>query len=516
MSKSIFFAAILAALFISPSHGSLSSCPGFAQTGKARLVAEAQCGHLKVPLSDAEQSVKDSPTLALNIVRWPSISTAPEADPLFVLAGGPGQAATDIGRQLQAFLMRVRKKRDIIFVDQRGTGDSHPLMCQLTQAQDGMRTDAQMRILMAARLDDCFAELFNDSIKPEYFSTAQAAKDIDRVRKYLGYERINLWGGSYGTRLALAYARDFPLRLRTMVLDGVAPASMRLPQSMGQDLTQSFELFIEDCAQQNDCANLGDITEQLKQLVARLAKQPETIEQRHPRTGQPSPFLLTPQKVLGVVRMSLYSRETAVMLPWSLAQANEGNYQPLATLLAMIEEGGIEQSIALGLHYAIICHEDWQGQIPKTNADELFSRLGVAEGYQMACETLLPEQAKLKQGSFSQSVAQNTQSDVPTLLLSGRRDPVTPPSRAQQAAKTLSNSRHLIAPGGHHIISTQGCVPRLIETFINTANAQAIDAECVDAIKPMSNFVSPVWIESDKGTAKTTAKTIVKTEPHHD
>jgi len=205
----------------------LKACPGFAETGELMAVANAECGKLSVLENPDDPKGR---RISLNIQRLPAISPLAAADPLFILTGGPGQAATEFADYVAPLFRDVRKKRDIILLDQRGTGQSNPLDCEPEEEEeDWTINDAASQLKREVLLQHCLDSYDADL---RFYSTTYAMADLDKVRAALGYQRINLWGVSYGTRAALVYMRDYPEQVRTAILDGSAPVNMMIPRYM--------------------------------------------------------------------------------------------------------------------------------------------------------------------------------------------------------------------------------------------------------------------------------------------
>jgi pimeloyl-ACP methyl ester carboxylesterase len=427
-----------------------------------RLDSDARCGQLEVYENRAARSGRK---IALRIVVLPSLLQPPLADPVFLLAGGPGQSIVQAARQL-AFTSRLRRKRDVVLVDQRGTGGSNALSCDLGDRTDLPLFDDQMR---PDRLRECLAHLPGD---PRFYTTDAAMADLDDVRDALGDARINLWGGSYGTRAALVYMKMFPTRVRAVVLDAVAPYENRLPLYMARDAERALRMLEGDCAKTPDCAAaFPDLPQRLASLVARLEAAPATIRLRHPITGQEVDARITAETFLALIRLSLYSSDLAAMIPFVVTRGEAGDFGPFA---AMAEQGTskeLTKVTSIGLFFSVVCAED----VPFIRPDELPRSGWFAAQSQRMVDTC----SFWPHGEIPRDLREPVVSDVPTLLLVGALDPVTPPEWAQTAAKTLRRSRVVVVPGVAHITSPYGCVPKLIEKFIDTANPDSVDASCV-------------------------------------
>ncbi|WP_049722473.1 alpha/beta fold hydrolase [Gilvimarinus polysaccharolyticus] len=467
--------------------------------GDTPAVSGAECGYLAVPLnragnianasdnnlagepvSDSAESIKSAENIELYIKRWPAISAAPEADPLFVIAGGPGQSATDIADMLSGAFYELRKKRDIVFVDQRGTGLSSPLNCTIDEADQLLGHSAAATDASIEKYRACAASL---APRAAYYTTPEAVADLEAVRKALGYRTINLWGGSYGTRVILAYLATHPKALRAVVMDGVAPVQLAMPYSIGGDATRALGLIAQQCLALPACAErYGDVAVAANKTAVRLRAAPVTLTIEHPLTGHPTPLLLDDSKLAGLVRFSLYDRLASRLLPAALAAAANEDYRLVASLIARLATSTNMPNLALGMHMTILCNED-AGVTPRPES-ELFIGVDLAAPVTRICE-FWPK------ANIASDYYDAIHSDVPALLLSGERDPITPPYWAEQAASALTNATLLVAKGAHHGVTQEGCTSDVITDFINNTQLSEGRAECIEKIQPLLPYLSP-------------------------
>ncbi len=464
---------------ITTSKPFMQLCPGFVETGKAPLVFGAECGELTVNENPADLN---SPDIKLSILRLPAISPAPALDPLFLIQGGPGGSSVDMATQIHGYFADVRKNRDLIFVDQRGTGKSNPLTCdELSEADahllDGEQTEKYLALMKACALK------YQDHIP--FYTTPYAVQDLDAVRIALGYERINLWGASYGTRVALEYARQYPQHARTMVLDGVAPTAIALPKYFSRDAMAALTAVNAECMAQPECVNeFGDIAQKAQLVVERLrvaqqVNKPIVASFEHPRYQRREELTLTPKVFSSLVFMSLYSRDLTVLLPRAISQAAQDDFRLIAALSALVSEKNTSLAVSEALHFSVVCNEDWHF-VSADDIQNLPAFLGMNKLQEMSeiC-------AFWPKGILPETYWEPIKSDVPALVLSGKRDPVTPVSWADSVIEHLSNATSLMAAGGNHVISTEGCLPQLIAQFIEQGNMHNIKTDCVQQIKPL-------------------------------
>lgn len=429
-----------------------------------------RCFTLDVP-RDYAQATKGK--LSLHVAVAPAFREGSKPDPLFVLAGGPGQSGSSLAWTLESAFLRARATRDIVLIDQRGTGKSGKLSCPDLERSEEMDPERGEQLL-ASCLRSIKVDL-ND------YSTDAAVDDLERVRLALNVAKINLWGGSYGSRLAQAYARKYPQNVRAMVIDGVVSPAQNVAL-MGSETGRAMKLLRQQCDQDAQCrAAFPQFGAQLDALVARAVRGNETIQFVHPVTGKK---LQMPFRLDGFgeqVRAMLYMPATAVRLPWLVMQAHEGNWQPFAAMA--FSGAGAEDGMAVGLQLAVLCSED----LPYMTAaqiqhDQGLSFLGDSWSRRMQrfCGMISVKPHARAQDSVIQT---------PTLLLSGLRDPVTPPERALEALRTLPRGQHLQAAAIGHIVTPHGCGPKLLRQFLD-APEQKLDGHCLQDLTAPSFVVS--------------------------
>jgi pimeloyl-ACP methyl ester carboxylesterase len=419
--------------------------------------------------------------IELRIVLLPALSRDAKPDPVFFLAGGPGQGAAELARGIREIFRRVQSERDIVLVDQRGTGKSNPLDCK--SDDDSLKEVNDTSEAVVARLKTCMQGLDADL---RLYTTNIAMDDLDEVRQFLGYNQINLYGGSYGTRAALVYLRQHEPRVRSVVLDGVAPTDMRLPLFFARDAQRALDLLIADCDKDEQCrARYPQLGERLKNLVARLERSPVTTRLVHPRTGIEEEVVVRGSLLAVTLFGALYSPLASSLIPAIVERAERNDFQGMLALTMI--NSGVSDNMAVGMQFSVLCTEDFGRFTPqdaeREAANTLFGR--------HLMETRLEACAFWPKGTLPANYHEPVQSAVPALLLSGALDPVTPPAWAETAAKTLTSSKHLIAPGtGHGVLST-GCGMRIIREFLDAASAQNLDDSCLKLLKRPPFFLSP-------------------------
>ncbi len=415
----------------------------------------------------------------------PALARNKLPDPVFFLAGGPGQSAIDMAGQLSQMLARFGNRRDIVLVDQRGTGRSAALNCEEDAATLPLR-ESTRQARQVQRMLACLRTL--QSLPHgdlRRFTTTLAMADLDAVRQALGVERINLIGVSYGTRAALEYMRLFPRAVRRVVLDGVAPADMVLPQASATDNQAAFDALLRDCESDAMCRVTHPGVRASWQTL--LDSLPREVSVPHPLTGRNEELTLTRELLLGWVRASLYVPALGAALPAALDEAARGNFAPLFGLSAAIGPARRGAALAQGMHFSVICAEDMPRTAPPSAPTADFGE-GLAPLYRQVC-------ADWPRGDVAADFRVVPPAPVATLLLSGGIDPVTPPRHAERVARALgANARHEVVPNAGHGLLALGCLRDVVYRFIDAptdAQALQVDAACARAIPRPPAFRPP-------------------------
>lgn len=442
------------------------------------LAEQVLCGQLEVPEDRVRSGGRQ---ITLHFAVLPALSREVAADPLFLLAGGPGQGARSYAR-LAGALRGVRRHRDLVLLDQRGTGASHPLDCPLPAGDPTLAATGE---LPAQVLDDCLAGLDAD---PRFYTSFIAADDLDAVRAVLGFEQINLWGGSYGTRAALVYLQRYPRRVRALVLDGVMPWAHTYPLYTSRDAQRTLDLTLEACAADAACAAaFPRPAAQLAEVLAALDRAPVWVPAPEPG-GEP--VELGRDAFTSALRGFLYLPDHRALLPLLIACAAAGDFGPVMALTEETRRWSVA-TMSLGMTLSVLCTEDVPRITPEAaaaaNAGTIFGSLMTAS-WQRMC-------AHWPRGEVPADFVPEASFPTPALLLSGELDPVTPPSWAEVALRQLPAGRHLVVPGAGHNTTTIGCVPRLIARFLAAGSAAGLDASCLDAVAPPPFAVGPAGAE---------------------
>jgi pimeloyl-ACP methyl ester carboxylesterase len=419
-------------------------------------------------------------TLTITAVIVPASTSRPAPDPLLLLAGGPGESATSLGRL--PLITEARRARDVILFDVRGTGLSEPLHCDLigplTLAADNSVPPGDF-----ARVEDvatrCAAKL-GDRVR--YHTDREVVEDIERFRRARGYRAWNIIGLSYGTRVAQQYLRDHGGNVRSVILDAVTPVGTSLLVNGGLSPDAALDKVLTQCEADSACAAaFPDLRAKLERLLTAVAAKPITTRVAHPQTAEPTTFVLDYATLTGTVRFALYSRQATEVLPYAIDAAAAGNFTPLLGISSM---GASIESIELGMQFSTLCAGDW----PSARDAGAAARTGrlmrdtFYAFYNAACKVW-------PQAQLPARMLRPISSSVPALAISGEWDPITPPADAEQALQQFSRSTHLVIPHGPHGNNGDPCVLEIIASFLADPVAGGRDHTCV-ATMPAVHFMT--------------------------
>jgi pimeloyl-ACP methyl ester carboxylesterase len=470
--------------------GALSGCGHAADRGAATLTLHecrlehplrlssmaARCGTFRVAENPAEPA---GAAIALEVAVVPALNRRAAAAPLFLLAGGPGQAATDLYASYAGAFARINRNHDIVLVDQRGTGRSAPLTCSYP---DDWRAADQMPTLRHATLA-CLAK-FGERVR--FYTTSAAVADLEKIRRALGYDAIDLYGSSYGTRVAELYLRRYPRATHALILDGVTYPEQVIGPDTPADGERALNLIVERCERAPECAAaFPQLRQDLAGLRSRFGPQMQPLTLSDPSSGEPLPIEFNRAMLNAALRLLSYNAVEASLLPTLLHQGAMGNLAPLASQTVMMARQ-IGEQLASGMQNSVICSEDEPRFAASTD-----ERLRIAQTYQGSDQLdALAEICKAwPRGPVDADLHSALHSDVPVLLLSGEADPVTPPQDAERAAAGLTHHRHLVLRGEGHGQLATGCIPELMAQFLDDSRPETLDAACLEQHRPAPFFV---------------------------
>ena len=434
------------------------------------LTSEALCAKYEVY---EDRVARTGRKIALNVILLPANSAKPAVDPLFYLAGGPGGAATAYASE--KFMDGLRRNRDVVLVDQRGTGDSNPLNCPSPGSKEDMRGYFG-EPFPPERIRACRAEL-EKVANLQLYTTSIAMDDLDEVRGALGFDRINVYGGSYGSTAALVYLRLHPEHVRTVAVFGVAPPDAKLPLSFARSVQDAMNRLFADCAADSPCHGAyPNLESEFKTVLSQFDKGPVQMKVPNVYSGQEQGVTVTRDAFVDGIRQLLYVPNAAAALPALIHLGAQGNPGALVgTAFQVVVQ--IDRQIARGMQFSVICSEDTpfitEADIKQSSADSFYGDSRTRPTIR-AC-------AEWPRATVPANFLDPIKSDAPVLLVSGELDPVTPPWLAEGVVRNLSHSRHIIIHNGTH--NSYECVENLVADFVDKGSADGLDTSCIDKIR---------------------------------
>jgi pimeloyl-ACP methyl ester carboxylesterase len=451
-------------------------------SGALQLV-KAECGRLAVAENPADPHGRQI-HLAVAVVK--AVSTVARPDPLFVLAGGPGEAASTFYAGVASAFAGIHRDRDIVLVDQRGTGGSNALVCPRRRGRGRGPQGPPTQAAIAAETERCLRSLRTHA-HVRFYTTDLAVEDLDRVRAALGYRRIDLYGSSYGTVVAQEYLRRFPQRVRAMILDGVVPPQLPIGALSALSAQRAVRRILGDCAAQRTCrARFGNPLTAYRRVRAALTAHPVTLSVPDPTRGTPVRLRMTTYQLGEVLRLASYTPALAALLPLDLQAAEAGNYAPLAGQFLLIDRL-YSGAVAAGMNNTVVCSEDVPFYRVSAQQRAAMRRtfLGLAPLQDLATVCKL-----WPRGPVAADFHAPLHSNVPVLLLSGSNDPITPPRYAAEAARGYPHSLDLVVPGFGHGQLLDPCVGGLMARFIARASVRGLNTDCIRRLHPPPFFLT--------------------------
>jgi len=438
---------------------------------------KARCGILERPENPADP---ESKTLELFVAVVPALNLEPESDPFVPIAGGPGQASSEFYAATARAFEGVRRSRDIVLIDQRGTGRSAAMNCETDEYLDGSELSREQMIELTL---DCLDALPHD---PRFFTTSVAVEDLEALRIALGYAQFNLYGISYGTRVAQHYLRRYPASTRSVVLDGVVPPQIALGPGIAIKSQNAMNTIFDRCAEDEACnARFPNIHEDFAALIKRLDDNPVTVTMASPLTGVPDEVIFSDAEMAGALRLLSYHPSSIAMIPFLIDEAVNENYQPLAAQFTMIAES-MSDALSTGMHNAVVCTEDapyFAGEnVARDALDATYMGPIQLDALDAICSVW-------PRGVLDEEFKTPVASDVPVLLLSGEADPITPPAYGDLAAVDLENALHLTGKNQGHGLAPRGCMSDIIADFVESTDLETLDTECMERLFAMPFFL---------------------------
>jgi len=438
---------------------------------------KARCGTFLRPLDPQDP---DGEQLELSVAVVPALNLEPEPDPLVPFAGGPGGGSIQFYAAYSGAFEPVRRDRDILLIDQRGTGDSARMDCPVDDEIIDGQFDDEMTLEFTQA---CLDQLPHD---PRFFTTSVAVTDLEALRLALGYPALNLLGTSYGTRVAQQFARRYPESTRTVVLDGVVPPQVPLGPEIATEAQRAVNEIFARCAEDDACSDrFPEIDLDFAALRSQIAEGPVLVGLSDPVTGQPTEVEFGDNELAAAIRLLAYQPRSIAIIPLMVNEAANGNFVPLAAQFKMIATS-LTDSLALGMHNSVMCTED----LPFIDRDAIdFEALSKTFIGVMQFEALETICSIWPEGPIDDGFSEPLETDIPVLLLSGTADPITPPRYAELAMAGLSNARHIVNTHQGHGQIAAGCMPDVIASFIATADPTGLDDACMERAFIMPFFV---------------------------
>ena len=477
----MFRISVLALLF--------AAAPVFAQAGlelsDCRINAgpgypgiKARCGDFARPLDPGNP---DGDVIELRVAVVPALDLTPEPDPLVPIAGGPGAGSIQFYAAWSGAFEPVRRDRDILLVDQRGTGDSARMDCPIDDdIVEGQYTEEEtLRYTQA-----CLDQLPHD---PRFFTTSVAIDDLEAVRQALGYPALNLIGTSYGTRVAQSYARRYPDSTRTIILDGVVPPQIPLGPEIATEAQRALDEIFARCAEDAGCnEHFPEIDLDFEAVRARLADGSVAVDLSDPVTGRPTTISFGRNELAGAIRLLAYHPSSIALVPLAVHEAANENFVPIAAQF-QLAASSLADMLALGMHNSVMCTED----LPFINLDSVdIEALNDTYIGALQLDALATMCSIWPQGPLDENFNKPLATDLPVLLLSGTSDPITPPRYAETALVEMTNSRHIANTYQGHGQITAGCMHDVIRDFVTSADPEGLDASCMD-----DAFIMPFFVD---------------------
>ncbi|GAB3050120.1 alpha/beta fold hydrolase [Intrasporangium mesophilum] len=434
--------------------------------------ASALCGTLRVP---EDRSKPDGRQIALRIAVVPALASRHAPEPLFVLAGGPGAPSTQFFAWLPSVFAEVHASRDIVLVDQRGTGASNALEYPAVPDTHGLSpTAANTRL--SAWAGGALAAIDGD---PRFYTSTVAADDIDDVRAALGYEQIDLYGTSYGGTLVQYYLRQHADRVRVAVLDGSTPVDVPVLERMAASSQAALDLLFKRCAADPACHEaFPRLANDWTTLLNRLAKPLTVVD---PASGDTA--VIDQALLANAIHLALLNESTAAQVPLGIHLASLGRWVDAADVIGAPPSGGP----TLVMADEILCSEAWARLRPAEVA-----RLGRGS-YSLPMEQSNATQREAKcrylpKGAVSPGDGAAVRTRIPVLWLVGDGDPQDPPSNLSGVPAQQPNSRIVVMPAQQHVVGQLGCMPSVIAAFLSSASAIGLNTSCVAKGSPAPPF----------------------------
>ncbi len=425
------------------------------------------CGRFRV-LENRDQPRGATIDLAFVVARATS-EAATATDAVTFLLGGPGSSTTAPARGLIGAFAGLREQRDLLFLDHRGVGASGALSCE-----DEYPRGVESRVAELFPIDhaQACAKRLSERTQLDQYTSAASMDDLDELRTWLGYSQLNIYSGSYGTREVQVLLRRHPASVRTAVLLVVSPIFHKSYLSHARGLQDALDALVAECRTNAQCnSDYPGLDQELSRILAQAKTDPATV-----KAGR-TPVAFGAGALGYALRGLLYRQGHDV--PYFIHQAAQSNWQPLADYYLQRQSWVSDPGGETGYHFSVICAESIRFitdlEVAEQTKDTFLGSF-LINAYRSVCRSW-------PHAALAASFLDPVKSNIPVLVLSGERDPVTPVSKGTAVAALLPNSKHVVVPnGGHGVFGP--CYQEMINTLVNTGSVAKIDDSCVTEAGP--------------------------------
>jgi len=457
--------------------------------------ARADCFDLRVP--ENWHAPTNGSTVTLHVALFSARAASSQPDPIVYLEGGPGgHALSRISFSFGELFSHLVAERDVIVFDQRGAGLSEPeLACPgvnqagleeiTTRAEGGGPEDERAALLLA--IEACRDDLLAQNVGLSHYNSVSSAADLEAMRTLLEYDQWNLYSISYGTRLAQTTMRLYPDGIRSAVLDSILPANADMAAVFAPNGRRAFEQLFNGCESNTGCNDTyANLEQRFFALVDEWNNEPVTFAGINPLTAMDIEFVVDGEDLKDVAYSALYNQGSFSALPEIVAQAEERRYSVLAGLLAQYV--ATQDLISVGMFVSVGCTEEE----PFADADAVAAFAPDDPRYATFVDELnaAPFQDICDIWDVSPVAPVENElvdSDIPSLLMAGSYDPITPPAGITQVQSGLSNATAVVFPHEGHGVSLSACGKTLTQNFFAEPTAE-LDVRCV------ASSPAPFWV----------------------
>jgi pimeloyl-ACP methyl ester carboxylesterase len=446
---------------------------------------DVRCGTYEV---FEDRAAKSGRTIKLKIVVLKALGK-PAPDAIFPLHGGPGAPATGLIELAHGILGPVRQDHDLVFVDQRGTGGSNPLICDVA---DDAKDIASFfgDILPLDKVRAC-REKLQEHADLRLYTTPIAMDDLDEVRAALGYNKIDLVGLSYGSIAAQMYMRQHQEHVRSVFLLGVATPNIKQPLLFPRSAQHAMDLLFADCTADKTChSTFPFLKDEFGVVLSRFNHGPVPVKMIDPVSKEHVQVKLARSSFVEGIRLAMYSNFSQQFMPLIIHQAYENDYEPFEEAAVHLSPGA---EVARGVYFTITCSEG----VPFITAQELAEETKNTYVGPERVERHIAACKDWPKGNIAPNYIDPVKSDLPVLMISGEVDGSSPTWFGESALKFLPNGRQIkIRYLGHQFEGN--CLRDVFTSFIKNGSAKNLDASCTEKIRrpPFATHLPP-WFGFD-------------------